>query len=239
MNRQEIARQVARAFVKDPKDRLASVCRQASFVLKSQLDHRSRMASGDLRQSIAVLRGLRQELEKEAKRDLAERVASAFMQRTAGEVRHVKDNSGDSSSWAFRPGEIERNMPGAEYTYDPKQVKSLAKCLRATNAALGHAMSGYTLFAKIKSRMVSPDGKLGGRGYIQKISDMRRQYMNVVEALSALSDTLHDEVHAPHWSSESRVNPKVNDIIEHADEIKDNPEGWAGEEIEQDEEERT
>jgi len=186
---------------------------------------------------LGVLKDVRRSVLAHIKRDVAQRVAQAYMIRTAGEVRHVKDNTNDATSWAFTTPPTERDMPRADaYTYDPKQVKALAKTLRATNAALGHAMSGYTLFAKIKSRMVSPDGKLGGRGYIQRISEMRRAYMNVVEALSALSDTLHDEVHASHWSASSR---QVEDIIEHADEIKQNPEGWADEEISQDQSERT
>jgi len=79
-----------------------------------------------------------------------------------------------------------------EHKYNKKCNKNLAKVLRATLSALGHAMSAYSTFAKIKSRDISPDGNLGGRGYIMEIKAMRRQYINMVEALSALSDTLYD-----------------------------------------------
>ena len=106
---------------------------------------------------------------------------------------------------------------------------------------MGHAMSAYSTFTKIKSADVSPDGNLGGKGYIQKIMDMRKQYMNVVEALSALSDTIYDEISAPHWSAISRQETveekqEVAQIIQDAQEIKENPEGWAEEqEVEMDE----
>ena len=95
-------------------------------------------------------------------------------------------------------------------------------------------MAAYTIFAKIKSADVSPDGSLGGKGYIQKIAEMRRAYMNVVEALSALSDTLYDEIRAPHWAAVSRQeDPKerneVEQIVGDALEIKKDPEGWAEE----------
>lgn len=235
MDRRDIARRVAGSFLPQatPKQQLATSCLQWSELLRSQADPRSKTASA----TVGVLQDVRRTVIAHMRRDVAQRVAHAFMVKTAGEVRHVKDNSNDANSWAFTTPPAERDMPREDaYTYDPKQVKALAKTLRATNAALGHAMSGYTLFAKIKSRMVSPDGKLGGRGYIQRISEMRRAYMNVVEALSALSDTLHDEVHASHWSAASR---QVEDIIEHADEIKENPEAWADEEISQDQSERT
>ena len=153
------------------------------------------------------------------------------MRRTAGEVRFVKDNSNDASSWAWKQGPSERNMQ-PDYNYNPKRKKALAKVLRSTTASMGHAMSAYNSFTKIKSADVSPDGNLGGKGYIQKIMDMRKQYMNVVEALSALSDTIYDEINAPHWAAISRQESEedkkeVAQIIQDAEDIKEDPEGWA------------
>ena len=103
--------------------------------------------------------------------------------------------------------------------------------------AMGHAISASNTFAKIKSADVSPDGSLGGKGYIQKIADMRRAYMNAVEALSALSDTLHDEIKAPHWHQEitdggPRERAEVQDILQDAAKVEEDPEGWAEEEEE-------
>lgn len=155
------------------------------------------------------------------------------MKRIAGEVRFIKDKSGDASEWAYSNAPpLEREINTTDYNYDPRHVKKLARCLRATTAALGHTMSAYHDFAKIKSAQVSPDGSLGGKGYIQKIADMRRQYMNVVEALSSLSDTLFDEVNAPHWAALSRQEDdadreEVLEMIQDTNEIREDPEGWA------------
>ena len=96
---------------------------------------------------------------------------TASMKKTAGEVRFVKDNSNDASSWAWKQGPSERNIT-PEYAFNPKNIKNLAKVLRSSTAAMGHAMSAYSTFTKIKSADVSPDGALGGKGYIQKIMDM-------------------------------------------------------------------
>jgi len=169
------------------------------------------------------------------------RVATRYMSkgqmvRTAGEVRFVKDNSNDASSWAWKQGPSERNMT-PDHVFNPTKKKDLAKVLRSTTASMGHAMSAYSTFTKIKSADVSPDGNLGGKGYIQKIMDMRKQYMNVVEALSALSDTIYDEVSAPHWAAISRQETdedkaEVAQIMQDAQEIKENPEGWAEEQEE-------
>ncbi len=157
-------------------------------------------------------------------------IKQAMLKKQAGEVRFVKDNSNSTDGWAwggFTPSE-RKNV--SEYDFNMKCSKNLAKVLKATLFSLGHAMSAYTIFAKLKSRDVSPDGNLGGKGYIQEIKTMRKQYMNIVEALSSLTDTLYDEIKAPHWSMKSR---EVEKVIDQVEEVKDDPEGWA-QEVEED-----
>lgn len=154
--------------------------------------------------------------------------------RTAGEVRFIKDRSGDAKEWGWgAPGPSERQIQ-EDFVFNPKYLKPLAQTMRSALMALGHCTSAYNRFVKIKSRNVSPDGSLGGKGYIQKIPDMRRQIMNCVEALSALTDTIYDEMNAPHWNpAEDTLDPRdreeVREIIEDAEEIKDDPEAWAEE----------
>lgn len=165
------------------------------------------------------------------------RVAAAYLARkgqakTAGEVIFKKDRGDDVGSWAYNDNAPSlREIPN-DFNYAPRHQKPLAKILRTTLAALGHTLSGYNKFAKIKSARVSPDGNLGGRGYIQKIADMRKQYMNCIEALSALSDTIYDEINAPHWSVLSRQEEddekeEVKQLIGDAEVIKQDPQEWA------------
>lgn len=174
----------------------------------------------------------------------AKKVAGRYLMKkasrvkTAGEVRFIKDRGGDRNEWGWgSPGPSEREI-GEEFTFEAKYRKPLAQTLRATLAALGHVQSAYNTFTKLKSATVSPDGALGGKGYIQKIGDMRRQYMNCSEALSALVDTLYDEIHAPHWNptvveQSPREREEVRDIMQDVEEIKQDPEGWASEEEEE------
>jgi len=190
-------------------------------------------------------------LWKAAKREADAFVASAKRNKTAGrvktagEVRFIKDRGDDASGWAWgTPGPEERAIRGTEFEFKPKQLKPLASSLRSTLMALGHAISASHTFTKIKAAKVSPDGSLGGKGYIQKIPDMRKAYMNAVEALSSLSDTIYDELNAPHWKmddevgiTDNRERQEVKGIIDDAEEIREDPEGWAeGEESEMDEE---
>jgi hypothetical protein len=152
--------------------------------------------------------------------------------KTAGEVRFIKDRGGDHNEWGWgSPGPSEREISD-NFVFQAKHLKPLAKVLRSGLMALGHATSAHARFVKVKSRKVSPDGALGGKGYIQKITEMRRQLMNVVEALSALTDTIYDEIQAPHWDpTQDTMTPRdrdeVKEIVEDAEEIKDDPEGWA------------
>lgn len=166
-------------------------------------------------------------LERTANTRTASRV------KTAGEVRFIKDRGADDKEWGWgSPGPSEREIdPGFEFK--PKYIKPLAMTLRSALMALGHVTSAHGRFVKIKSRNISPDGNLGGKGYIQKVPDMRRQLMNCIEALSALTDTIYDEINAPHWNpgtlgGGNREREEVEEIMEDVSEIKDDPEGWAG-----------
>ena len=168
----------------------------------------------------------------------ARRVAAKYTTRrvkTAGEVRFIKDRGGDKNEWGWgSPGPSEREIL-ADFEFQPGKLKPLASTLRSALSALGFAQSAYTAFTKIKSATISPDGNLGGKGYIQKISDMRRQMMNVSEALSAFTDTLYDEIHAPHWNpaieeQSPREREEVVNIMDDVDNIRENPEEWAEEE---------
>lgn len=184
----------------------------------------------------------------------AKRVASEYVRtspkvRTAGEVRFVKDRSGDDATeWAWgSPTPPERSV--SDYSgYKPKFLKPLVQTLRSCLMALGHATSAHVRMVKIKSLNISTDGSLGGKGYIMKIPEMRRQLMNCVEVLSAISDTLYDEVNAPHWKTtssklEKKDQEEVEDIMENAEEIRKDPETWAeeeeAEELEEFQEEQT
>ena len=170
------------------------------------------------------------------------RVASKHLRRagtirTAGEVRFIKDRGGDKNEWAWGThGPMQREI--GEFQFRQSLLKPLSATLRAALMAMGHAISANNTFAKIKSADISPDGALGGKGYIQKIADIRRAFMNVVEALSAVSDTLYDEIKAPHWHPDAvdggrRERTEVQNILEDVEQVREDPEGWAEEEEEE------
>lgn len=161
-------------------------------------------------------------------------IKTASLSRIAGEVRFIKDQS-ETKGWAYGGAPPSQRDGIGTFAYTAKKAKTLARILRGTMLAMGHTMSVYSMFAKLKSSEISPDGSLGGKGYIQRIKDMRFAYGNVIEALSSLSDTLYDEVKAPHWTPILRNQaPEAQSIIEDAERIQKDPEGFAEQEIAED-----
>jgi hypothetical protein len=172
-----------------------------------------------------------------------ERVAQAFQKRQgagaptskmAGEVRFIKDRGGDHNEWAWNPPGASAREIDPDYEFNAKNLEPLAKVLRASLMALGHSQSAYATFTKIKSQRVSPDGNLGGKGYIMPIKDMRKMLMNCCEALSAITDTVYDEINAVHWhpdvtdsGGDPRSREEVKEIMDDVEEIREDPEEWA------------
>ena len=50
---------------------------------------------------------------------------------------------------------------------------------------------------------ISPDGKLGGRGFITEIPDVRARLYASVENISGIIDTIYDETRGEHWNFEN------------------------------------
>jgi len=147
--------------------------------------------------------------------------------KSAGEIRFIKDTGPDG-----------RVLPD-EYKYNPKAKKPLAKVLWSTSVALGHLISAHGTFTKIKAVSISPDGKLGGSGFIQDIKEMRKSMNESIEALSALQDTLYDELRAPHWDAKTLSIPaseeaEAEQMLDESDEISLNPDAFVEREYKED-----
>lgn len=154
----------------------------------------------------------------------AHRKTAAFPPE-APRAEQVGDSSGAS-----------RNIP-KDHEFDSRALKPLSKALWASTVALGHALTAYRHFSRIKSATVSPDGLLGGRGYVMKLAEMRQKLYEASEALSSISDTIFDEISAPHWKPklaqlDEDDKDDVRRFIDEAQEVMENPEGEAEEEIE-------
>ena len=129
-----------------------------------------------------------------------------------------------------------RTIP-QDFKFDPHSLKPLVQTLWAMSVALGHALTAHRQFARLKSSTISPDGMLGGRGYVMGVKDIRQRLFESCEHLSAIVDTIHDEVNAPHWKPKLGELEKgeiddLKKLLSEAEENLEDPEGDATEEME-------
>ncbi len=140
----------------------------------------------------------------------------------------------------FKPdtGPLRREIraPGFEWSSD--SLKTLAKVLWSAQRAHSYSMTALRLFSRLPSSSLSPDGLLGGRGYIQNIKDMRTNLSSAVEAMSSFNDTIQDEINGEHWSTSARAQDgEVEEVMEDVAEIRHDPDVFVEEEYETDIEE--
>ena len=120
-----------------------------------------------------------------------------------------------------------RHIP-KDHPYDPKSLKPMARMLWAMSVSLGHALTAYRQFTRLKSVTISPDGLIGGRGYVMEVKEVRQKLYEACEALSLISDTIHDEIKAPHWQPrlaqlDENDAEDISRFIEESQRLFDNP----------------
>lgn len=143
--------------------------------------------------------------------------------KTAGEIRFVKDRGPDL-----------RDIP-SDFEFKETYLQPLSRVMWGLSVAMGHLVTSHSKFTKLKAVNISPDGKLGGKGYIQSIKDMRRDLSEAIETVSESIDTIHDEIRADHWkegfselSDEDRE--EVEETVEEAEDIISDPESFVEDE---------
>jgi len=117
-----------------------------------------------------------------------------------------------------------RELDGFEY--DTSKAKILKKALHNINVSLGTLISAMKDISMIKGSDLTPDGKLGGKGFIMSFRDIKQAISESVGNLSDVTDTLADELTNPMWGLSStekhkvkKEQDKVEDQVEEAEEV--------------------
>jgi hypothetical protein len=108
-----------------------------------------------------------------------------------------------------------REIP-EDYKYNPKKLKHLKHILHNVSVALGTLTSSFNEFSRFKGPDISPDGRLGGAGYILPLKDIKQAIQNSVYSLSDVADCIADELTNPKWESEK--DPEVKELVKEKDE---------------------
>ena len=112
-------------------------------------------------------------------------------------------------------GSARREIPD-DFKYNPKKIKHLKHVLHNVSVALGTLSSALNEFSKLKGPEISPDGLLGGVGYIMPIKDIKQGIVTTVHSLGNIADCIADELTNPRW--DIKDDKDVKDLIKEKDE---------------------
>lgn len=106
-----------------------------------------------------------------------------------------------------------------DFNYNPKKLKHIKHILHNLSVSLGTLVSALNEFSKVKGPDISPDGMLGGLGYIIPIRDMKQDLNQMVHKLSDINDCLADELTNPKWNS--KEDAEVKKLIKEKEEVEE------------------
>ena len=112
---------------------------------------------------------------------------------------------------------VRREIPD-DFKYNPKKLKHLKHILHNVSVALGTLTSSLNEFSRLKSPEISPDGLLGGVGYIIPIKEIKQTLITTVHGLSNIADCVADELTNPKWELKKEENNEVKKLIKEKDE---------------------
>ena len=120
-------------------------------------------------------------------------------------------------------GESVRNFEGFEY--DPGKAKYLKKALHNINVSLGTLLAAMKELSLLRGSEITPDGMLGGRGFIMTFREIKSQLNEAIGNLSDVTDTLADELTNPRWGLTSdekqEVKEEQSEMTDKADKAED------------------
>jgi len=112
-------------------------------------------------------------------------------------------------------GVLKREIEG--FDYDPSKATILKKALHNINVSLGTMISAMKDLSILRGSDITPDGMLGGRGFIMPFREVKEKISTAITELSNVTDTLADELTNPKWGLNPVEKKKVkeeNQVIE-------------------------
>lgn len=114
-----------------------------------------------------------------------------------------------------------------DFKYDKKKLKHLQRILHNVNVSVGTLVSALNEFSRVKGPAISPDGLLGGLGYIMTVKGIKEILNSSMHNLSEVADSLADELTNPHWHADDKKTKEIikekQELEEKTQQIMDNP----------------
>ena len=93
---------------------------------------------------------------------------------------------------------LKRELAGTA-PYKVNNIKYVVDMLTSVNTASASLARAGEILASISAHEISPDGLIGGRGYVMTIKDIRQDITAAINLVSDLNDSLSDELTNPKW----------------------------------------
>lgn len=158
---------------------------------------------------------------------LTERLASQWSEPA------VKTAASRDSDKKKNNSEAARQTEGFEY--DKSKAKLLKRALHNINVSLGTLLAAMKELALLRGSEVSPDGMLGGRGFIMGFRELKKTLNESISDLSDITDTLADELTNPKWglskTERKKVKEEKKEIEEETEEVTEEMSPEKNEEI--------
>lgn len=113
-------------------------------------------------------------------------------------------------------GNMARNI--GDFEYDSSKALVLKKALHNINVSLGTLISAMKELSILRGSEITPDGMLGGRGFIMPFKEIKAKINTAVTELSDVTDTLADELTNPKWGLSDNEKKKVKQENEQIEE---------------------
>lgn len=126
-------------------------------------------------------------------------------------------------SWDKNAASALRREITEDFQYNKKKLKYLKQILHNVTIAQGTLVSALNVFSRVKGRDISPDGMLGGLGYIMPLRTIKESLIQSIQQIGDVADCLADELTNPKWNAEKdkevkKLIKKKEDVEEQAEE---------------------
>jgi hypothetical protein len=133
-------------------------------------------------------------------------------ERLTSKVAAVAATAATEKKKKENAGEVRRNLDGFEY--DTAKASILKRSLHNINVSLGTLLSAMKDLSLLRGSEITPDGMLGGRGFIMPFKEIKLKINAAVSDLSDITDTIADELTNPKWGLSPEEKKKVKKMKE-------------------------
>lgn len=108
----------------------------------------------------------------------------------------------------------------ADFDPDIKSLFSLEGVLQPLMRAQRNLTRAFTLFVQMKTPRITPDGMIGGRGFVMPLKEVKDTIGATIEGLARVIDAIEDEItNNPVWKNLKRKHQE--ELEEHQTELEE------------------